>query len=243
MAKFHALPIALRYLHPSIYAKKVKPFLNKIYMFAVMPETFRDFIFNSALEHIESVPEIAHLSPRIKNQMKVCVEHVNTSDKPFATIVHNDFCLNNVMIKSDSNGKPEQIKIVDFQITLEESLVHDLIFFLFTSIEMNILNEKFDDFIDYYFQHFYKFLEQIGCPLEDFSQEKFNAEIEKDAPLTLLHILCMLKVVMTRQDSMPEEFKDMSDKALMNKDLLGPEYFVKLREVILLMNKRGWIQK
>lgn len=108
---------------------------------------------------------------------------------------------------------------------------------------MDILNEKFDVFIDYYYQHFYKCLEQIGCPLDDFSQEKFNAEMEKEAPLTLLHILIMLKVVMTRQDSMPEEFKDMSDKALMNKDLVGPDYFIKLREVLLLMDKKGWIQK
>lgn len=96
---FHALPIALRYLHPSIYEKSVKPFLNKIDMFAVMPETFRDFIFNSALDHIESVPEIANLRDRIQNQMNVCVKHINTCDKPFATIVHNDFWLNNMMIR------------------------------------------------------------------------------------------------------------------------------------------------
>lgn len=143
----------------------------------------------------------------------------------------------------DSNGKPEQIKIVDFQITIEESLIHDLIFFLFTSIQMDILSEKFDEFMDYYYHHFYKCLEQMGCPLNDFGREKFNEEIEREAPLTLLHIIIMLKVVMTRQDCMPKEFKDMSDKALMNKDLLGPEYFVKLREVLILMDKKGWIQK
>lgn len=143
----------------------------------------------------------------------------------------------------DSHGKPEQIKIVDFQIIIEESLIHDLVFFLFTSIQMDVLKEKVDVFIDYYYQHFYKCLEQMGCPLDDFSQEKFNEEIEKEAPFTLLHILCMLKVVMTRQDCMPKEFKDMSDKALMNKDLIGADYFVKLREVLILMDKKGWIQK
>lgn len=68
-------------------------------MFAVMPDTFREFLFSAALEHIKSVPEIAHLGERIKNQMKVCVEHKNTCDKPFATIVHNDFWLNNMMIR------------------------------------------------------------------------------------------------------------------------------------------------
>lgn len=69
-------------------------------MFAIMPDTFREHLFNSALEHIESVPAIAHLGTRIKEQMKVCVEHTNSSEnKPFATIVHNDFWLNNMMIR------------------------------------------------------------------------------------------------------------------------------------------------
>lgn len=69
-------------------------------MFSIMPETFREHLFSSTLEHIESVPEIKNLGVRIESQMKVCLEHENSCEnKPFATIVHNDFWLNNMMIR------------------------------------------------------------------------------------------------------------------------------------------------
>lgn len=139
---------------------------------------------------------------------------------------------------SDNEGKPTNIKIVDFQLTLKDSLAHDLIFFLLSSVQTAVINEKIDFFLEFYFQHFYNCLAQMGCPLDDFTQESFMNEIQKVAPHELFHVIFMLKVLMVEHDSMPEEFKNDNDNLVGS---IGSKYYDKIKDVVLLMEKKGWI--
>lgn len=91
---------------------------------------------------------------------------------PFNTVCHSDFWVNNMMLKWDEKGSPTAIKIFDFQITHFSSLVHDLLFFLFTSVEKELLEDRFEDFIEFYFKELYECLMVNECPLEDFSRER-----------------------------------------------------------------------
>lgn len=208
-------------------------------MEASMDDELKENWHNTLVGDLNSIKEISHLVPRIINQIQLCLEHQKSShpDTPFTTMVHNDFWVNNMMIK------PNHIKIVDFQTTLKGSFVHDLIFFLFSSVQIEILIEKLDDFIEFYYKHFYDCLKQTGCPLDDFSYEAYISEVNDLAPYEMGHILEMLKVLMTKQESMPDEFKDMNCEMFSNENLVGQEYYERIRDILLLMDKKGWIMK
>lgn len=127
---------------------------------------------------------------------------------------------------------------MDFQLTFKDSLAHDLMFFLLSSVQTEIINEKIDFFLEYYYQHFFNCLAQLGCPLDDFTQENFMTEINKVAPQELFHVIFMLKVLMVEHDSVPEEFNNDNENLV---GTVGKQYYNKIRDVLLLMEKKGWI--
>lgn len=67
---------------------------------------------------------------------------------------------------------PVKIKIYDFQLYFYQSFVHDLIFFLFTSVRPEDLRNNFNTFINYYHSEFVNTLKLTNCPLDDFTFEK-----------------------------------------------------------------------
>lgn len=73
----------------------------------------------------------------------------------------------------DSSGNISKIKFCDYQLTSYDSFAMDLIFFLYTSVATHILHENFEHFIHAYHSHFYKTLDQLGCPLNDYTYEKY----------------------------------------------------------------------
>lgn len=94
-------------------------------------------------------------------------------ENPFNTICHNDLWVNNVMIAYDDRGKPTRVKIFDFQLIMYASLSIDVLFFLFTSVQNDILLEHFEYFLKFYFDEFCKSLKYFGCSLDDFTWEKY----------------------------------------------------------------------
>lgn len=103
-------------------------------------------------------------------------------DGPYTSIVHCDLWINNIMLKYgkkyilfiflnvkyiflflfvDHKGQPENVKFVDFQISQYENVVHDLIFFLFSSCSREVLDQHLDDLLYFYYKEFLKCLESI----------------------------------------------------------------------------------
>lgn len=66
-----------------------------------------------------------------------------------------------------------KIKMYDFQLYFYQSFVHDLIFFLFTSVRPNDLKENFHSFINYYHIVFTRTLKLVGMPMKDYTFEKY----------------------------------------------------------------------
>lgn len=76
------------------------------------------------------------------------------------------------IIISDQFGAPDKLKIVDFQITQYESLMHDLIFFLLTSVETSLVEDHFYVLLSCYYSEFIKCLERTKCKTDEYSFEK-----------------------------------------------------------------------
>lgn len=93
-------------------------------------------------------------------------------ESAFNSICHNDFWMNNMMIGYNAEGDLHCIKFVDYQLTIYGSGIQDLIFFLFTSVENDVLVKHCDRLIEHYMQAFMDCLTLHGCPLENFNPER-----------------------------------------------------------------------
>lgn len=68
------------------------------------------------------------------------------ADEPWATMVHNDSWVNNIMVKLRGEDEP-LVKLVDFQICMYSSFAKDLLLFLLTSVQDNVQLEHLDDLL------------------------------------------------------------------------------------------------
>ncbi|KAJ9592865.1 hypothetical protein L9F63_015443 [Diploptera punctata] len=167
LAQLHALSIALKLLKPQIFNETVIKACEK-YVLGKMDndEILNDWI-NSTVGYVKPLPECIPYLERIEEDVH---KYFNLKGKateppprePFATLVHNDFWVNNIMFKyqksSDNNSSiPVKVKIVDFQLTTYASPVRDLIFLLFTSSEEGLVEKHYDYLISLYHKEFLQF--------------------------------------------------------------------------------------
>ncbi|CAH0564393.1 unnamed protein product [Brassicogethes aeneus] len=192
LANFHATGIALKLQCPDDFNKKVKPFLNlMIYGETAGGEkdTFLEDTIRISKEAISENHELKKYVPAFLNIIEKKFDQ--TAKEPFATIVHQDLWVNNLMLKEE-NGKFIENKFVDFQVTRFLSPADDVLFILLTSIENDILIEKFDYLIQFYYEHFLAALKKLDVNTEPFSEEAFEQEIKNAYPRQLHHTVCML---------------------------------------------------
>ena len=160
----------------------------------------------------------------------------------YNTICHNDFWVNNMMLRWDDQGIPQEIRIVDYQTTHYNTAVVDLIFFLFTSVQNEVLEENLEEFFRSYFDEFQRCLQANGCPLKDFTYESFMEEVDEMAKLELQHILMMTKILRIESNKI-KDASDLSMDVIASTDLIGPDFYAKFKLVILLFKKMKWLME
>ena len=84
---------------------------------------------------------------------KICSSFVDLAEpmkNGFQILNHGDMWINNFMIKSDSEGKPIDVKLIDYQMSYWASPAGDLIYFLIISVQDDIKVDQFDNLVEYY---------------------------------------------------------------------------------------------
>jgi hypothetical protein len=94
-----------------------------------------------------------------------------------------------------TNETVTDIKLVDFQIIDYGSPIHDLAFFLFTSVQGPVLRYHFNKLLLFYYNEFIKTLQQSKVDLKEFSFESFEEELKLEMGAEICHSLVMLNVV------------------------------------------------
>lgn len=148
-----------------------------------MSET-EDIVLDILHDDKECIPLIS----AVKKSLKIFNDTPEKVREPFATLSHRDAWINNFMVKFD-NGKPVQNKLLDFQIFSYDSPVRDLLFFLNTSVQLDILKQNLDDFIKIYHDALIDTLKELKCPTEHFTFDKFTEEIPINAQNEIGHSL------------------------------------------------------
>ncbi|KAJ9600541.1 hypothetical protein L9F63_026324 [Diploptera punctata] len=210
-------------------------------------EILNDWI-NSTVGYVKPLPECIPYLERIEEDVH---KYFNLKGKateppprePFATLVHNDFWVNNIMFKyqksSDNNSSiPVKVKIVDFQLTTYASPVRDLIFLLFTSSEEGLVEKHYDYLISLYHKEFFTVLEKLGCDTKPFSYKHFLEELNACAPQEFSHVLFMLNPI--NADTTDIDMPNMNlDGVLINR--AGEIYNKKAKFLVQTFVEKGWL--
>lgn len=194
LAQFHAVPVALKMKKPKIFEEKIKKYMACFQ--PPLPPVDKSYPNGIIMAILRENPVSAALIPKVEKSSKydrVC----NTKFRePFASISHQDLWVNNFMVKSEGQ-KIVSNKFVDFQTCTYDSPVRDLMFFLFTSVQFDVLKEQLDYLLEYYHTNFVKTLEDLGCRSTDFSEEKFFEELFYFGEYEIHHILFMYLLIVT----------------------------------------------
>lgn len=87
------------------------------------------------------------------------------SDNQFSTLIHSDLWANNILVKYGDREKSmvEEVTFIDFQFVSYGSPAIDLYFFLFTSLQTELLSlEIIDEFVEFYCEYLTRFLFQLN---------------------------------------------------------------------------------
>lgn len=68
-------------------------------------------------------------------------------------------------------GKPTHLKIIDFQTAQFDSVIHDLIPFMLTSISTCVLEENYLQLLKIYYSAFISSLNSVGANTSDYTYD------------------------------------------------------------------------
>ncbi|KAK9702711.1 Ecdysteroid kinase-like family [Popillia japonica] len=243
LATMHAATIAYRLAKPDEFKTKVLPHLKRQYAFDPPDDVINDIMKSwqkAAGKNPKCIPYLGKIEEAVRN-IRYYLDNPPKGKDMFATMTHNDYWVNNTLIKF-VDGKPVKNAMVDFQIMEFGSLAHDVIFFLYSSVELSLLERKVDEFIQLYYEKFIQNLVRLKCDIIQYSYEAMLEEfalIANRAQFT--HILYMLTPILTAKG----KAADLSDfgysNFILNEDLLHENYFKRLHYVVLDFVRKGWI--
>ncbi|XP_049317347.1 uncharacterized protein LOC105229305 isoform X1 [Bactrocera dorsalis] len=240
MAQYHALPIALRIKKPELFARTIRPYFNRFNMNTTMGDEMKNEMRSELREDLQLATNnneeaINEILERFQVYDK-WLEQSEAVDGLYTSLVHCDLWINNIMFKYDDSDQPTQLKFVDFQIAQYESCAHDIIFFLFSSVDSAVLEDNFESFLKIYYDAFIHNLEEMQINTDDYSYEGFLNEVRRVGPIEIPHPIFMTKVILADNSTLPEDFKDL-DMTILSKNR-GLHTITKRMEDVLRLAKK-----
>lgn len=241
LATLHSVALALKIKKPVTFQTRIAPKLAKMKGFDELTEEQRQHGEDVLMGVLEKHSEFTPYLERIRNycrQGEKAFQKGHDAREPFATIGHNDFWVNNILIQK--NGDQINVKFIDFQIVDYGSPARDLIFFLYISVQNAVAAKHGADLIQLYYDSFIRGLKLFECDTEPFSYTAFEKELQHEAKASqLFHCLTMAVPILTmRGTTKPMEELTADDMyAVTFSDKFEP----KLVHVVSSFIKNGWI--
>lgn len=159
--------------------------------------------------------------------------------EPFATLIHQDMWVNNMMQKYE-DGIPVSNKFVDFQMIDYGSPMGDLFFLLFSSVQVSVLREHIDGLLRFYHQRFIGVLEELKCDIKPFNFDSFMEELRLETEYEFPHVI-LFSTFIVNLDKRSQQFDGgRPDKEKML-SLVNQENRERARFIAVECAKRGWL--
>ncbi|XP_030372499.1 uncharacterized protein LOC115622633 [Scaptodrosophila lebanonensis] len=179
MAQFHAVsmqliqeqPVIVDQLAPSDYLAGLE---NQFGQILVLDGTAH------AADVVANWPGMAHIAAKMRAQCpkvysKRMSDMVDPKKAAFTAIVHGDLWVNNTLLTPNA----EQVIFVDYQNCFVASPALDLIYFLYTSIQLPVLQQKRTALIETYYESFAQTLRACRYPLTIPAYGDLLGEVER----------------------------------------------------------------
>ncbi|KAI4461120.1 hypothetical protein MML48_5g00009866 [Holotrichia oblita] len=238
LAVFHAVPIAYKFKHPDIFesfSPILKKGINSVFSEEIIEQTckrYQEFMFDKHQE----------LLPRVKSGYRKILNYANplgNTNVLFKTITHNDMWVNNIMTKF--GGDHIETKFVDYQILEYSSLADDLVFFLYSSVQIEVLQEHCDDFIAFYYKVFIDTLKTLQCNVHIYTFDAFMEEISYVAKNQFSHLLCMLVPIYTLKNKAKDLVNFTMDDFQPRRENVHENFVERLNFIIEDFSRKNWI--
>lgn len=232
LAKFHGSFFGLKIHNPKEFNEKVKLYLTN------------NVNINEDLERIAMTHMVQVLKEKgtSENVIERAVATFNRKDneeirEPFSTFIHNSASVNNIMVRPDKHGKPEYVKLLDFSNAGYGCHLRDLLFFLFSSVELGILKTCLDDLLDCYYYFFIGILKRVGITEKKlFCRLAFNRLLKIAASQSQFYkLMCMLYPVLSVKSLKCENVGDNIPEL---QDTLHKQ---RISYIVREFDRRGWL--
>ncbi|EFA02417.1 uncharacterized protein LOC663797 [Tribolium castaneum] len=180
LARFHAVSLAFKDKKPQEFEKAATALKETYFSERLRPwyANFQKRVFVVIRDAVEKeLPKeyLQKLDNVINKDLYGLLVKSCQVRGPLSVVTHGDVWVPNFLIKYEG-PKLGHIKMIDFQLTRYTTLVTDLAFFLFSCVDMTLIEDKFDDFIKIYHQSLSESLEKFGSSHNLVTLEQINKE-------------------------------------------------------------------
>lgn len=153
LAKFHAISFALKDQQPEKF-KELSSELTELFVRREVP--FMKEWYNKMMDnifYIFSSEEDADLLSKLKKLREtdivdIAYDCANMTHAESATVIsHGDCWQNNIMFKYDTNKKPIEVSLLDWQVSRHSSPIIDIVYFLFICTTKELRDAHYDEFL------------------------------------------------------------------------------------------------
>jgi Ecdysteroid kinase-like family len=181
--KFHGTSMAMQEIQPENFHHTSHCIKETLY-FDAGREQFSTIHFpcNAAIRMMESryperVDQVEKLKKLTNNYFDNLIEMVETPS-PLAVINHGDSWVNNILFRYQ-NGKPVDLRFIDFQLARFGSLALDLSYLLYNSCTKSILDAHWDVFMNTYMEELNSTLESMGASKSKITRHQLDEEMKR----------------------------------------------------------------
>ncbi|KAH0534804.1 uncharacterized protein LOC123266914 [Cotesia glomerata] len=239
IAKFHSTGIAMKHKNAEEF-EIIKDLSSEMKVkypedwSSVIENIFKliasDVQMNKFLDSCIKLAELIRSNP----QAEIPVE-------PWSTIIHGDFLIMNLLFRRSNNLKDSaNIKFIDFQNYMFLNPLRELIFFLCTSTDQEVLNCHFDELVDLYYETLKNRLELFNFDSDSYTRDSFHKELVQNAQLEFLHCVVVLQILTLNFEKNDVDVENLT-LLLKNSKIQENEIFLeKLRNLTSFYHQRGW---
>ncbi|KAF5269654.1 hypothetical protein FQR65_LT05993 [Abscondita terminalis] len=177
LAYFHASSLSIYEQNPKILEKyNVGLLFNCKTLVALASVNCKEI-----LKICQKEPSLQKYSNRINEELIEKPYMITKRNSNFNVLNHGDFWTNNLMFKSNENGRIEDVLFVDFQMVVFTSPVFDLHYFLASSPNLEVLKNHINTIIDHYYHSLCKYALVLNTKMRIPQRYEFDLDFRHKA--------------------------------------------------------------
>jgi len=164
-----------------------------------------------------------------------------TTEVPWKVVIHGDCHMTNMLFRYNAEtDKPEEVVLVDLQLSREASPIIDLIYFIYSSTYLETRQNHSDELLELYYEKFNYYCDIFKAEtLPGFTLKELKRRYQRSKPIGLL-VALMISVFMLKEKSdtvQMDSLEGMSQEEIMQSMTKGRNTDTRYIEHVSLLVK------